>query len=96
MNAAVEETIEYMVGQENSDMKYLTEPNGLFMEEDQLCGKVFSANKYKDSMKEKDVLFLKEILSEMDDEIELIENNYERLKIKRDTIKEILGEDRKK
>lgn len=77
-------------------MKYLTEPNGLFMEEEQLCGKVFSANKYKDSMKEKDVLFLKEILSEMDDEITLIKNNYETLKVKRDTIKEILSEKQKK
>lgn len=77
-------------------MKYLTEPNGLFMEEDQLCGKVFSANKYKESMKEKDVLFLKEILSEMDGEITLIKNNYDTLKVKRDTIKEILSEKRKK
>lgn len=77
-------------------MKYLTEPNGLFMEEEKLCGKVFSANKYKDYMKEKDVLILEEILSEMNEEIALVENNYERLKIKRDTIKEILGENRKK
>lgn len=77
-------------------MKYLTESNGLYMEEHNMYGRVFSANKYKGTMKEKDRNILEEILSEMDDEIALIENNYERLKIKRDTIKEILSEDRKK
>lgn len=77
-------------------MKYLTEPNGLYMEENNMCGKVFSANQYKESMKGKDRNVLEEILSEMNDEIALIENNYERLKIKRDTIKEILNENRKK
>lgn len=77
-------------------MKFLTEPNDLFMEVDKVCGSVFSANKYKGFMEEKNRETLAMMLSEMNDEIALIENNYERLKIKRDIIKEILSENWKK
>lgn len=77
-------------------MKFLTEPNDLFMVVDKVCGSVFSANKYKYFVKEKNRDALAAMLSEMDNEIALIENNYERLKIKRDIIKEILSEKRKK
>jgi len=48
-------------------MKFLTEPNDLFMEVDKVCGSVFSANKYKDIMEENNRDALAVMLSEMND-----------------------------
>ena len=78
-------------------MKYLTENNDLFMAKDKLQlhkDLVFSANQYKKFFETKSEEELQKIGSEMNKEIQLIQDNLDILKCKKSVIEEILKEKR--